>query len=389
MTLKSIPTLFLFAIISTNAVNAATTAKAPAWNQSMKELAQTLRTLLVDLNSDERFNSQKNFKTIQANANRFAKIAQGVAHTASPDSDPSIAIIASLFAQEANHAAAHLALGHRAYAREALRSMTGYCMACHTRNNKGPDFNGLDLPADTLAKSLRAVEAADFYASIRQFDRALTEYRKIISDASVSEHQPLDWARAVKSALAISVRVKKDPSLALDLVEKILATPRAPYYLKEQAASWKISLQQWKAETPVTPQTEEGYYAQSIKLIAAAKSAQKYPADRAADMLYLRASGAVHDLLGFKPRGQHFTEALFLAGLSYEVLRDLNLWDMHEFYYLACIQEGPHTEQARQCFKHYEENIYASFTGSGGTFLPDDIKLKLKKLDELSAPKLQ
>ncbi len=356
------------------------------WAQKMRGLEQTLQELLIDLNSDERYNSPKNFKRIEKNVEKFANLAHELKaeEGASPDRDATIQIIAGQFSKEADHAYKTLKWGHRAYARGVLKSMTGYCIACHTRNGSGPSFQSASL--SPAIRSLKTLERADYFASTRQFDQALESYGKIVADPSGPENRHFDWERAIRSSLAIAVRVKKDPDRALEIVNRVLAAPKAAYFLKEEASAWKKSLLAWKEEGAAKPQTEEGYYAQAVKLIAEAKSAQKYPADRSADMLYLRASSAVHDLLSFAPQGVHATDALFLAGLCYEVLNDLNLWDQHEFYYLACILKSPRTEISQQCFKHYEQSIYLGYTGSGGTHLPKEIRERLKELEQLSMP---
>jgi tetratricopeptide (TPR) repeat protein len=356
------------------------------WAQKMRKLEKSFQELLVDLNSDERFNAPKNFKRIERNAETFAKLAHelNVKDGSAPDHDPTIPIVAKQFEKEADRAYKTLKWGHRDYARDMLKSMTGYCMACHTRNSSGPSFQS--IASSPAVQSLRTLEKGDYYAATRQFDRALEEYERLLSNPANIEHYTFDWEKAVRSGLAIAVRVKKDPDRALSIVDRVLATPKSPFFLKEQASQWKKSLLAWKEESGSKPVTEEGYYSQAVKLVAAAKSFQKYPADRSADILYLRASSAVHDLLAFAPNGKHATEALYLAGLCYEVLHDLNLWDQHEFYYLACIMKSPRTEISRQCFKHYEQSVYLGYTGSGGTHVPREIYAKLQDLDRMSTP---
>ena len=360
-----------------------------SWSEKMRSLEKTLQSLLIDLSSDELFNSPKNFKRIEKDAKNFSMLAHGLKMSkasnggASPDADPSIQIIANQFSSEASRAYKLLASGHRAYARNALKSMTGYCMACHTRNASGPNFQNLSMSPQL--QSLPDLEKANFLAATRQFDRALETYEGILSKSS--EHQPYDWEKSARSALAIAVRVKKDPDRAMSIVDKLLADQKAPLFIKEQASQWKESLKSWKAEKTNAPQTEEAYFSLAVKLMADAKTLQKYPADRSADILYLRASSAVHDLLSFAPNSPRAADALYLAGLSYEALNDLTLSDSHELYFLECISRAPHTEKARQCFKHYEKSVYFGYSGSGGTILPEEIMDRLRNLDNLSKPK--
>lgn len=356
------------------------------WTRKMRELEAVLQEILADASSDERFNSPSSLKRVRKNAEKLARLAHQLKSgkgNVSPDSDPSVQIIAGEFAREASHAVTTLQSGQRSYARSVLRSLSGYCIACHTRNGSGPSFSTGLQPA---AQALKGLEKANFLASTRQFDSALEEYERIVAEPSGPEVRALDWERAIRSGLAIAVRVKKDPERALRIVERALTSSVAPFFLKEQALKWKDSLLAWQTEPVAKAQTEEGYHALVVRLIGEARGMQKYPADRSADILYLRATAAVHDLMSFAPHGKYATESLFLAGAAYEVLRDLNLWDMHEFYYLACIMKEPRTPLARQCFKHYEQSVYLGYTGSGGSQLPRDVRDKLNELDLLSRP---
>jgi hypothetical protein len=360
-----------------------------AWPSKMRGIEKVFQELLIDLNSDERFNSPKNFKKIEQNAARLAKLAHSLKskEVQSPDLDPSIQLIASLFAEEADHAYLTLTSGYRPYARKTLRAMTTYCVACHTRSNSGPSFQFISSNQTTpLIESLKNVEKADYFASVRQFDRALAEYDQIIQDVKYSAENPFEWEKAVRSALAISVRVKKDPNHALAIINHALATPKIPYFLKDQAAQWKQSLEAWKSEKSVKLTSENEYYAEASRLVVAAKAKQKFPADRSADIIYLRASSAVHDLLGFAPNGKLAADGLYLAGLCYEVLDNMNLNEMNEFYYLSCILKAPHSERSRECFRSYESSVYFGYTGSSGTHLPEKVRERLDRLDLMSNP---
>ena len=373
--------LFFCTVMSLNSAWA-----VQSWQTKMRTLEQTYQDLLVDLSSNERFNNPKNFKRIEQNAERLSKAATelNAAGGGSPDPDPSISMIANQFAGEVNRAYQTLKTGHREYARTVFRSMTGYCMACHTKSG-GVSFQ--NVPAPKVIQGLSSLEKAEFFASTRQFDNALEEYEKTIADRRVAEKQPFSWEKAVRSGLAVAVRVKKDPDKAMSIVNQVLnESPSAPYFLTEQARVWKKSIEKWKSEGVIKAQTENGYFVLANRLIDEARALQKYPADRSADIVYLRASSAVHDLLSFAPNGTHATDALYLAGLCYEVLRDLNLWDMHEFYYLACIMKSPHTNKSRECFNNYQRSVYFGYTGSGGTHIPSEVRNRLIELDQMSRP---
>lgn len=359
------------------------------WSQKMRALESTLNRLLIDISSDERFNDKKNFKAIQKDANQFAALAHSIKSKSdgSPDKDLSLQLIGSDFASEASYAARSLAAGHRAYARVILSSMTSYCIACHTRSGSGPQFT--DVKLDPRLESLTPVAKGNYFIATRNFDRAFAEFDKVASDPEKARSDSFEYERALRAGLSVAIRVKRDPDLALKLVENVFKNLKAPYFLREQAGDWKKSLIEWKAEKPFVSSDPAKLFEEANRLVGKARSIQKFPADRSADMVYLRASAVVHDLLGLTPKGEMAAKALYLAGLSYDVLIDYGVKDFSEFYYRSCIRTSAHTEFARACYRRYEESVYFGYTGSGGTFIPSDVRARLNELELLSAPQMQ
>lgn len=366
------------------------------WNKKMQKLYQSLIELMVDISSDQKFNSPSNFKKIENNAKTFSELAHDLSAITrdgktksgetieSPDSDPSIPMIASLFADDTRRAYEALKSNHRAYARTILKTVSGYCVGCHTRTNKGPDFTNLSEKPEV--KSLTKLEHAEFMAATRQTDKALAEFDSIISDPKTIKDRPLEWEKAVRYAMAIAVRVKKDPDQALIIADKIINTKEAPTFIRDDATIWKSSIQDWKKEVSRKLMTEEGLYAESLRLINKAKEVQTFPADRAGDIYFLRVSAIIHDMLRMAPEGPNTANGLLLLGISYEALRDLNLWSLHEFFYESCVRKAPHTDIAKTCFKHYEQAMYHGYSGSGGLAIPKDVKAKLKELESIASP---
>jgi hypothetical protein len=117
-----------------------------------------------------------------------------------------------------------------------------------------------------------------------------------------------------------------------------------------------------------------------------AKAIQRYPMDRTADLVYLRASASAHDFLQVALESEHLDQGLLLAGIAYEVLNPLKVGELHELYYEACIRRSPHQAIAVDCYRRYEQSVFFGYTGSLGTSLPDDVGMKLKELKKLAEP---
>jgi hypothetical protein len=354
------------------------------WRTRMQKMYKVLAEITEDTTSDQRFNNPKNKTRIDRNVETLYKSAHDMSKKgASPDLDPSVTIISGLFEGETKRAHTALKSGNRYYARSILSSISGYCIACHTRNNTGPQFSSLPFEPSS---DLKPIEQGRFLAATRQYDRAMDVFQKMVNDPSTPVLRPIEWELAARYGLSIAVRVKKDPAQARALVERIIGSKNGPYFLKHDATQWRTSIIEWEEELGRQPKTEEGLYSEAMRLITKAHEVQKYPADHSADILYLRATSVIHDLLQMAPNGKRAEDAFLMAGMCYEVLRSLNLDELHDIYYEACIHKAPHTSTAESCYRRYEKNTYEGFTGSAGTFLPPDVKQKLKVLEDLAHP---
>lgn len=361
----------------------------PQWSSQMKKLSQLLSEILVDASSAERFAAPKNSKRIESNAKKLSELAheikevtQGAGKEAAPDNDLSMGLISGLFKRETTRAYQEFKRGNKGYARTVLRSIPSYCIGCHTRSEAGPKFG--DLISDSMVKDLKPFEKAEVFASANQYDKALKYFGEVIKNGSVAKERQVEWERAARYAVAIAVRVKNDPEKAMVFVKDVLETKSAPRFFKDDATIWKTSIENWEKERPKIPTSEHGLFAEGQRLMGLAVQTQKYPADRAGEVLYLRATQIFHDLLKRFPRTSKTPEALYMLGVAYRALQDLHLWSLSDLYFEACIRKAPHTPVSSECYRQFEESMFIGYSGSGGVSIPNDVKAKLTELESLS-----
>jgi cytochrome c553 len=306
------------------------------------------------------------------------------AKMALPDADPTLGFVSNLFSDEVHGAYQALNNGQTQYARRTLREVLGYCIACHTRHDQGPSFPKLQISPEL--KALSPMQKGELFTATRQFDSALQEFEKVIADPQIARTRQLEWGRAVRHAFAIAVRVKQDPALASQVLDRVMDLKEIPPLFRENIPVWKKSLDQWKAEGPKHFETEEDWYREAVRLDKAAQVTRQFLYDHAGDVLYLRASLAAHEMLTRFPHGKYVGEALLLAGTSYEFLDDELTSPLPERYFEACIRRVPHTDIAHQCYLRLEESIYFGYTGSSGTSIPERQRELLAVLAKLAIP---
>ncbi len=359
-------------------------AQSPSWSAKMKDLKTTLLDLMPYMHSEKAYLEKDNDSKIRDLLSKLNKLTHSIEKPKDAfDGDPTLPLVAGLLKGELNRVESEFKRGRKSYSRSVLRTIPGYCVACHSRGS-GPDFSALKdfNPPENLSR----LERGEAYASVRNFDRALGEFQAVVSDETAAQVTPFDWERAARLSILLLVRVKNEPARALEVVERMIRTESSPEYLRSDAVEWKKSLNTWIKESKKRFSTEEGYYVELKRLLAQAQSMQKYPADRVGEIAYLRLSSMTHEMLRKYPRGKHFADGMLMLGMSYEALRNLDLWSYHEVLYEGCIHSDPHSATARACYSKLEESVFIGFSGSAGLSIPSDVKDRLGELKRLSQP---
>lgn len=361
--------------------------KDESWQSKMKSLADTMGELLPELAS-----SKGDPKVIKRGAKQLTQLTHDLKEGRKSgkmippaDMDPSVTFLADQFSSRAKQAYAVIEEGNLEYGKNMLRAVTAYCIACHTRHENGPNF--AVFPMGSKASSLNKQEKTELLIATRQFDQALVALKELIADPQMAKNHPFAWERPVRDALTIAVRVKKDPNTASAVVESALKIEGLPEFEHNRLTKWRTAIETWKKEPATVINTDSGFAAEMRRLLAEGSKSQLYPIDRSAEIQYLRASAAAHDVLRISKDPQLIGEALQAAGVTYEVLSNPILWPMHEFYYEACIRNSPHSELSSQCFSRLEQSIYFGYSGSSGVRLPSEIKSNLDQLRVMSAPR--
>lgn len=351
----------------------------------MSHLGLTMGKLLPELVSQ---NGDR--KVIEKGAKTLSEMAHGLEKesiTSGPfrDDDPSLSIIADQFSTETKLAYRAIRSGNFQYGVRALQGITGYCIACHTRHDKGPSFPY--FPLDAKADKLTPKEKADLLIATRQFEEGLKAYQRLIQDEKLAKNAPFEWEHLVARAVGITVRVKNDPAATMEVLNLALGVKNAPDFCRSNLIKWKRSVEAWSAESKQELSSEADKLAAMKKIFDHARANQVFPADRSAEVDFLRASALAHDILRVSKNPESKARGLFVAGVTSEIVNAPLFWPMHEQYYQRCITEAPHTPVAAECYERFEQSVYFGYTGSAGTRIPEELTVRLGELRLLAKPK--
>jgi cytochrome c553 len=353
------------------------------WRIRMEKVSATMSSLMPDLVSAKRFGNPKNRNRLLGQIRTLREAAHDMSTDKSTATrDPSVGMMTSMLRQELVEAEWALRDGHAQYAQAVLFNVVNTCVGCHSRTDVGAQFGPMKLtPEET---QLSVFERASLHAATRRYDDAFKEYADVISDVKAPVERGLDWDRSVQAALTLSVRAMDNPQRARQVADLVVANPTAPLFLKQTAMAWRESIDAWVAQpVPATPPSDDELQAQANTLLEKALVGSRYHSKRGNAVLYLRASRLLHDLLGRSPDSPRAQEALYLLGIAYEGLNELELFTLHPMMFEACIRKEPHTPTAALCLERYEASVYTQFSGSGGFNLPPEVKKHLTELQKL------
>jgi hypothetical protein len=382
--------IFFNAIFSACQSSKTTLAESPS-NQpptlagSMQGYKESLSRLLPFIIDTTQFNHKENKEKIDTSISSLIELSKQVVHSpVVQHMDPSMRFISNAFSDDLRRAQESIAAGKREYARYTLMNVTAYCIECHTRTSSGPTFNTPEL--EKTITSLKKMERGEFLLATRQFDRAFLEFENVMKENIASGGNLFELDRAVRYALSISIKYQRDAKKSLEVAKIIESSDKAPFYLRQSAHQWSLAIQEWKKEKVQTSGKPEDILKRSESLVRLGKNAQAGFSDRGGDVYFLRALSELHQVLAVELNKEHLGQALYLTGVSYEAVRDLSIWSLHEDYFESCIRQVPHSKWSERCYSKLEESIYFGYTGSAGVKLPFDIQLKLDQLQKLALP---
>lgn len=352
------------------------------WQYKMLGLSEALSRLLPMVYSPRAFNDPKNYGAIERDTKTLASMAHSVDRTSKPSGDPSLDFVSAKFSTDMNEAVHQLDMGNRKFARFLIRNSTGYCIACHTRNDQGRKNLNLSLQADV--SGLSPIDRAEFHSAMRDFDAAVKDYDQVINSPDAQLESPQTMEVAAERTLAVAVRVKRDPDLALQVVDRTTQAKWAPIYLKLNALAWKTALQEWQKEPAKTGAPAQQLAKAKSLLQKGWKFSASSPQSRAGLVYFLRASTLLHDVVSVPDKNPAYGEGLYLAGLAAESLREINLWTMHEAYYESCIRFQPYTVLAKRCYLRYEALQLAAYSDGEGSYMPAHVRDHLRELKGLA-----
>jgi len=268
--------------------------------------------------------------------------------------------------------------GDKRVSRHIVRNVTESCFACHSRLPASAPTDLGAVLADTL--DLDQLEPADrlrLLVATRQFTSAMSAAEAILVDPTIRAAD-IDLMGVFESYLKVAVRVNRDYERPRTALWRFMQRTDLPLYLADRVGDWIAAL----GELGRVPPPVDLHVA--TELLREANNLNEYVRDRRGLVHAIVASSLLHRFVQAAPEDElALAEAYYRLGIA-ESSISRTIWVAETEYFLeTAIRIAPRSSHARNAYVFLEQYILASYTGSAGTNLPDDVWKRLMELRAL------
>ena len=337
---------------------------------SMRAAAKELDALLPLMGSDKVFSDPKNEKVISTSLNGLVKnfntldsVQTGYHRQSGFDASLQLLISTLVRINEQFNS------GKKSAALWQLRTVPNYCITCHISFNTKLSFDDKNLNLSGLTSR----EKGTLLFAVRNFSAARTAFWEAVNENNDS----VERNDALRKWLVLSTRTDTDFSDSIQKLKELVNSKDLAQNDKQIIEDWISDLESWQTD----PRRDQSSVDLAASLITEASAEQIEDGVDTTAVKVLRATRMLNQLLeSGKVETKDRARALLLLGRGY-ILIPLYLFDgLGKMYLEQVIIEAPSSKEANRAYQLYEQQTLLEYSGSGGTFLPDDEKKRLSDL---------
>ncbi|NUN06924.1 MAG: hypothetical protein HUU57_14325 [Bdellovibrio sp.] len=345
----------------------------------MDEMLQHIAELKPFVTSPTKYAAPENSPEINSVLTKMVALSAKIKHDDKVKST-ALQVPATAFETQLQDAQRVFNSGNKSYSLWMLRSSLSNCISCHTQ-----------MPAQSTSFAIRnkdqnlvnLFQEAEFLFIVRNFDKALEFYNKIIGEFPSNKALVQDVETAVIRKIFYYTRISRNlkdlaKSLDNDLKNKNLLPATVAIIKGYKEAANTI------AQEPVPAMTTDAAtrtYAEKIlrKELAGGLSYE----DSRQNLRNLRLSGFLYEYLDKHPETNLKPDIYYWLSFC-ESRWERGLQDsLPELYLKKCVTEFPSNPVAKKCFKEFKDLMIIGYSGSGGTNIPADVSAEMEKMQTL------
>jgi hypothetical protein len=263
--------------------------------------------------------------------------------------------------------------------RQLLYQLVESCIGCHSRlPSDGDSTLSQRLTRDPRVAKLPLDERVRLEVATRQFNAALLTYEAILESPDYTPRD-MELLGILDDYLELCIHVHSDTERALTALQKLSQRSDVPEPLRRDLAERTAAL------AALAAAGKEPDLARARSLVLEAEATTLDRPDRSAIVEYLGASGILHRIVAdeSRPAGE-LAEAYYLLGVVNSRVGRFHWPSPEELYLETAIELVPGSETARKAYDLLEELVTFGYTGSSGTRIPPELRVRLEGLRRLA-----
>lgn len=364
-------------VLTTSNANAQLKQDPAATKSKMHELLVHIEALRPLMNDEVEFKDKKNEAKVKSHLEELARIIKSAKHDQQLKT-PTLSISRQVLEDHFAELERVYRIGNKSYARWMMNSTLPICMSCHTQV---PSASRSWDPIS--AKGFKdSFEQAEFLFAARNFDKALELYDKVIDGYPKNNLKTQNLDTALERKMAIFSRVKRDFKAGSESIAHSQQNKDLPEYQVRNLAAWKGLFQKQQDRKTPNPQSATDKEIKAYVEAEFKRGLWDKMADAADPRLItnLTVSGVLYEYLTLHPKTELKPDILLWLAQCDRDLQNNFFFSLADLYLRKCINEYSSHPTAKKCYQEYADNIYYSYTGSGGTSFPMEVEKELKEL---------
>ena len=361
--------------------------KKPETNQLMSQMLTELSTLKTFFVSQEKFLDPKNSVVIAAHLKEFARLAKEVRHNPELTKE-NFKFSGQVLDEHISEVERIFQAGNKSFARWQLASTVSVCMSCHTQV---PSNNRAFIDFQDYKMFASAFDQAEFLFATRAFDQAFFLYDLVIDGYPANKMSLEQVEGSLDRQLAYFSRIKRSPKEAMAKLKLHQKNKELPGFLKANIKTWLTQFENWDKQVTPDPKkaSEKEILAFAKKIIETKWTDSAIKADNPDLIPYLRVSGILYEFLYLHPHTTATPDILYWLAVCERSIGDNFFYSLADLYLKECVLKYPTSPIAVSCYKQYEMETIAGYTGSAGTFLPPEVRTELNQMKNAMESKIK
>lgn len=261
--------------------------------------------------------------------------------------------------------------------RNLVHGIASVCSGCHTQDDRVPVFSfGRLSPTagDPLQRARFSYITRNYADALALYDEYLDAQPRIAYTGPVLD--------AIEGELTIYAQIYRDPDRAIAALRKRLDRSGGSMskQVRNDMQAWTkgfedLRRQKVKAFEPTLAELD-GY----VRKYILPHEGAPIITEEKDKIAYLWIRGLLHEYVQAHPTDARMPDLLYWLALTDRVLDYNFYYSLADLYLKECIVRYPGTATAESCYDEYEKYVDFAYSGTGGEFVPEDVRDELQRL---------